>query len=412
MPTRYQALMALWLFQIVNYLDRTSISFAGPTMMKSMGLDAQDFGVVLSSFALGYFLAQIPGGLIADRWGVRIVCIVTPLLWAFCTGAVGLVSSIGGLVAARVCLGLSEGLSNSAIFKLVGDLFPSRDRARAAGYWATSFAVAPALGGPLIALLLVSFDWRVTFALLALPALGAALINWYMVPAGAATARFAAPRPADAMPAESGHTGFAALLRSRAMWIIAAAYMFFNVGYYGFNGWMPSYLAAAHGIDLKKVGLIGGIPYVFAIAGLLVLGWLAGARLYAMRVQLWAASYVLSAVFMFLAYRAETLTGSLAGLSGAAFFLFGSLGLFAAVVIDYAPAEARASFSALTTTAGQFGGIVAPLIIGYLVKQTGSYAGGFGFMIVSLLIAAVATLGLLTLRSGSPALPGDAYPAA
>ena len=82
MPSRYQALAALWLFQIVNYLDRTSISFAGPTMMKSMGLDAQDFGLVLSSFALGYFIAQIPGSLIADRFGVKIVFIVTPALWA------------------------------------------------------------------------------------------------------------------------------------------------------------------------------------------------------------------------------------------------------------------------------------------------------------------------------------------
>jgi sugar phosphate permease len=408
MSTRYQALFAVWLFQIVNYLDRTSISFAGPTMMKSMGLDAQDFGVVLSSFAVGYLLAQIPGGILTDRWGTRVMFVVAPLLWAACTGGIALAAGVVGVIVARVCLGLAEGISNAAIFKLVGDLFPSRDRARIAGLWATSFAVAPALGGPLVAFLLITFDWRMAFVVLAVPALAVAVLNYLVIPGKARSAAAAGQgTPVPATP----HTPFSHLVKQPSLWFLASAYMFFNVGYWGYNGWMPSYLAAAHHIDLKSVGLIGGIPYVSGVFGLLGLGWIAGAQLYAWRPQLWAASFILAGGFLYGAFQAETIAGSLVGLSGAAFFLYGSLAVFGGILIDYAPEDSRASFAALATTAGQAGGVVAPLVIGYLVEKSGGYGGGFAFMIVALVIAAAAALGLATVRPAEAGALAAALPA-
>ncbi len=392
MPSRYQALVALWLFQIVNYLDRTSISFAGPTMMKSMGLTPADFGIVLSSFAAGYFIAQLPGGLITDRVGSKFMFVLTPLLWAVCTGGIGLVAGIAGLVTARICLGLAEGIGNAAIFKFIGDHFSSRERARVSGLWATSFAVAPALGGPLIAMLLVNFDWRTTFMMLALPALGAALLNYFVLPSDRPTG--VATQNRETGPAR---TPFTQLLRQRGLWFVALTYFFFNFGYWGYLGWMPSYLASAHHIDLKSVGLVAGIPYVFGILGLLTLGWLADSALYAQRAQLWAVSLVLAAACLYVAYQASDLTGSLIGLSGAAFFLYGSLALFAGIMIDYAPADSRASFSAIATTAGQLGGIIAPAVIGALVQKSGSFASGFAFMVAMLVVAAGCALGLLSL---------------
>lgn len=394
MSPRYQALVAVWLFQIVNYLDRASISFAGPTMMKSLGLDAQDFGVMLSAFAVGYLLAQIPGGMLTDRWGTKAIFVSAPLLWAACTGGIGLAAGVAGVIVARLSLGLAEGIGNAAIFKLIGDLFPSRDRARIAGLWATSFAVAPAFGGPLVAYLLIAFDWRVAFMVLAVPAIVVAALCAFVLPAKASAAASTAP----AAP----RTPFSELVKQPSLWFLAFTYMFFNVGYWGYNGWMPSYLAAAHHIDLKSVGLVGGIPYVFGILGLLVLGWVAGTRLYAYRAQLWAASFIMAGAFLYGAFEAETVTFSLVGLSGAAFFLYGSLALFAGILIDYAPEDSRASFAALATTAGQLGGVIAPLVIGYLVKQSGGYGGGFAFMIICMVIAAVAALGLATIRPAAP----------
>lgn len=69
MKSKFGLIFALWFLALVNYLERVAMSFAGPSIMSSLAMPAAEFGVVLSSFGIGYMLAQIPGGLVADRWG-------------------------------------------------------------------------------------------------------------------------------------------------------------------------------------------------------------------------------------------------------------------------------------------------------------------------------------------------------
>ena len=93
--------------------------------------------------------------------------------------------------------------------------------------------------------------------ILALPALAVAVLNYIVIPH--------VPEATDATSGRAmpvARTPFSHLLRQRALWFLALAYFFFNFGYWGYLGWMPSYLAAAHHIDLKTVGMAAGIPYV------------------------------------------------------------------------------------------------------------------------------------------------------
>src|SRR5207248_4948287 len=119
-------LAALWLWLFVGYLDRVAIAFAGPAIMLSLGLSPAAFGVVLSAFGLGHFLAQIPGGLLADKWGARRLLILGPFAWAALTGATALVATIAGFVAVRAGLGVAEGLTITSVNKCIADHFESR----------------------------------------------------------------------------------------------------------------------------------------------------------------------------------------------------------------------------------------------------------------------------------------------
>jgi sugar phosphate permease len=103
---------------------------------------------------------------------------------------------------------------------------------------------------------------------------------------------------------------------------------------------------------------------------------------------------------LFLAYRADGLTLSLVGLSSAAFFMYGGLGPFGAIVLDLAPERSRAAYSGVVNTAGQIGGAAAPVIVGFLVDATGTFAGGFDFMVVGLCVAAACLLAVVPLLSG------------
>ena len=66
-PVRYRIAALLLLGTAVNYLDRVNISVAAPSMMAHTGMQKDQFGLVFSSFLLGYALMQIPAGISCDR---------------------------------------------------------------------------------------------------------------------------------------------------------------------------------------------------------------------------------------------------------------------------------------------------------------------------------------------------------
>lgn len=386
MDTRYKAVLAIWFFQMANYFDRTAISFVGPSMMKSLSIAPETFGVLLSSFAAGYVLAQVPGGVLADRFGFKPVLVIAPLFWALFTGMTGLVAGVAALVAVRFLFGLSEGISNAACYKVIGDNFASKDRARAGSYWATSFALAPAMAGPAIALLLTAFEWHWVFFLMVVPALLAALVNYALLD----------PRPAAAARAVNlAPVAFDEVLKRPTLWVICLTYFLYNLGYWGFLGWMPSYLALQRHIEIKNSGLLTGVPYAAGFVGLLLLGWVGSSGLSRFRPQILALSYLVAGLGLYVAYTGESLLICMSGLSIAGFFFYGSLANYGALVIDLSPESARGVYAGITSTAGQAGGVLAPLIIGWLVGSTGVFGSGFIFMVVSLCLAAGCLLVLL-----------------
>jgi len=116
--TSQRIVLAVWLLQTVNYMERVVVGFAAPSMMQSFGMSPQTFGIVLSAFAVGYFLAQLPGGLVADRWGAKAVLVIGPLAWAFFTGVTALVDTVAALVAVRLLFGISLPVLKGSVARL------------------------------------------------------------------------------------------------------------------------------------------------------------------------------------------------------------------------------------------------------------------------------------------------------
>ena len=391
MSGRVRIVIALWVLSLINYIDRVAISFAGPTIMSSLHISPAYFGLVLSSFGVGYILSLIPGGMIADRWGTRLVVLVTPVLWALFTGLTGFVTVVGSFVLVRFALGVSEGLFTPSIYKTIGDNFDHKQRSFALTMCMSALALGPALAGPVVGILIGAFSWQLAFAFLALPAILAAFLGYLLLPASVNNRVVATTE--EKVP-------FRTLLRHRSLWLLALSNFATDIAQWGFMGWMPSYLAMERGINLKTHGHIGSIPFIAGAVGLLVGGWLGTSALSRYRPQLIVAAYVAAAASLVIAYQADDLLLAVVGLSCATFFMYGALAPKGAVVIGAAPSAGRASFVGVYTVAGQIGGASAPAIIGFLVAQTGAFAAGFGFMIAGLLVASLSILALVpTLRS-------------
>lgn len=389
MNTKAKVLATLWFVLIAFNIERSAISLAGPSIMKSLGMSPAQFGIILSSFSLGYFFALIPGGLLVDRYGARLVLIVGPLFWGLFTGATGLVSTLVGFVTVRVLFGIAEGFCNTTFYTLIGNIFEPSKRARAVAICSSAIPLAPAIGGAGIGYLIQAYGWQGMFLAMAVPAFLVGLASHLFLPRGTV-------RPPVSATAQAEPLAFRSVLKRPSLWLLSLAAAAWNIPYWGYLAWMPSYLALERGIDIKLLGPLSSIPYVFAFFGLLVGGALgSSAALHRHCIQIVVAFFVAGALSLFLAYQAPNVPLALAGLSGAGFFLFGAMGPVGKIVLDLAPESCRATYLAVYTTAGQVGGTAAPVLIGFMVSATGSFAAGFGFMIAAFAVSSACLLALL-----------------
>lgn len=377
---------ALWFMLAVNMLDRVAMSFAGPTIMTSLALTPAQFGIVLSSFSLGYCLSQIPGGLLADRVGSKAMLVGGPIFWAIFTGATGFASTVAGFVAARLFFGISEGLAATSYYKSIGENFEPKLRARMVSICSSAIAIAPAFAGAVIGKLIGAYGWEMMFFIMAVPALISAGLSFAMLPESTQL-----PQKADTDLGEPTQS-LRELLCKPSLWVLSLAALCWAIPYWGYLGWMPSYLEMARGVDLKASGITASIPYVFALAGMIAGGWLGSTIFHRHCPQLVAFNFLCAGISLTVAFVASNLTICLVGLSSAAFFLFGCQGLTAKIVLDLAPEDNRAGYVGIFNTAAQIGGISAPAVIGFLVSTTGTFAGGFTFMIGALAASAICVM--------------------
>jgi sugar phosphate permease len=373
----------IWLMMFVAYFDRINITVAGPAIVKSLDLPPAAFGLVLSAFTFGYALMQIPGGALADRFGSRPLLIFALIFWSIFTGLTGVATSLTVLIVIRVFFGLGEGLENGAQFKLIGDHFPSRERSGANAVFLSALSLGPAIAAPLAGWLVVTVGWR-------------GLFFWFTIPGLIVAALLAIWLPKTEPPAaeRGSRSGWGEALGARPTWLAFAAYLCFNVAFWGFIGWMPSYLNATRHIALAQLGIVASLPYFCGFLGTIFVGWLGSKTFARHRPALVATSYVLAGAALFVAFSAQSVAQSIAGLSCAAFFLYGGFGPFWAVAIDLIAPEMRGSVSGFVNFGGQIGGFFAPIVVGAIVGATKSYSGGFVFMIGSLLLSAASLLWL------------------
>ena len=375
MKVKWSILFLIWLMMLVAYFDRVNISVAGPTISRALGFSATQFGLVLSAFTLGYAVLQIPGGRLADRFGAKPLLVAALLMWSLFTGATGLVTGFAILLIIRVLFGVGEGLENGAQFKLIGDNFQPEERSRANAIFLSTLALGPAIATPCAAWILQHQGWRELFYYSAGLGFAVALLLYVLL-----------PNPAKTLAPLQGKLD----LRQPQLWVCAGAYLLFNGAFWGFIGWIPSYLTETRHLTLSKLGLLGAVPYLCGFLAMLAVGQLGSASFFHRKSLLLGVCYLGAAASLFFALNAGTLAGAITGLSAAAACLYGSFGPFWAVAIDLTTAGNRGGLTGFINFGGQIGGFVAQIVIGKLFDMTHSFAAGLSYMIVCLVLSAVA----------------------
>src|ERR1043165_2945668 len=105
-PQRFNVVFLLFLSVVVLYMDRVNISVVAPVLMQEFGWDPAVMGTILSAFFLGYFLTQIPGGWLSDRWGAKSILGGAVTWWSLVTMLTPFAQTTWSMMAVRVSLGL------------------------------------------------------------------------------------------------------------------------------------------------------------------------------------------------------------------------------------------------------------------------------------------------------------------
>lgn len=269
---------------LINYFDRINLSVGAPQSQREFGLTDGELGWLFSGFFWSYALLQIPTGMILDRFGVTTVYRVSAFLWSIASAATAFAGGFGGILAARLVLGVAEGPAFPASAKATGYWFPRGERAMATSIFDAAAKFANVIGVPLVALAVVQLGWRWGFYITGLlsflyflaflivyrdpsqhPRLSAAELEY--IRAGGA---------APEGPAQSGEVAMLGyVLRNRKVWGLTIGFAAYGYSFYLFLTWLPNYLVQSMHMSILKSAGFTAIPWVCAtIADLVVGGWL------------------------------------------------------------------------------------------------------------------------------------------
>lgn len=406
-PTHYRYMILLMVFLSIalNHGDRATFSIAGTDMVKSAGLDIVALGYLISTFTWAYVLGQYPGGWLLDRYGSKKVLVTGVYTWSFFVFLVGFSTAFDNVWVTRILMfgfifmmGLIEAPTLPANSRFLAAWFPAKERGKASGFTTAAQYFALVVFLPLMGWFSYSYGWESVFWFMGAVGILVSLLMTRVltdtpkvhplvnhaeleyIQSGGGLTNMKASKKGDNVG--KGYTR--KLLTSRLALGVYMGQFFFTVLSYFFLTWFPVYLVHDRGMTILKAGFIASLPALCGCAGALLGGVLSDYML-ARGFSLSAARKtpivigMLLAVSMVICNYVDSAWIVVAIMSLAFFGKgFGAMGW--CVVSDFSPKEAVGLSGGLFNMIGNISGIFTPIIIAYIIKDTGSFNGALIFV--------------------------------
>jgi ACS family D-galactonate transporter-like MFS transporter len=406
---RFGILALISVGTFINYLDRAVLGVAAPTLTKELGLSAAVMGVVFSAFSWTYAAAQIPGGVLLDRFGTRGIYFLSVSLWSAFTLLQGFVSGVISLMSCRLGLGIAEAPCFPANSRVLSAWFPQHERARANSVYAVAQYFGLAFMSPLLFWIVTQFGWRSLFILAGVAGLLFSMmwIKTYVEPHES--------RRVNRLELDYIRTGgglgqqekairfswrnMGQLIRKRQILGASIGQFAGNSTLVFFLTWFPSYLATERHMEWLKVGIFAVMPYMAACVGVLLGGWLSDRLLKRTgNANVGRKLPIIAGLLL-----ASTIVGAnyvdsniaVVAIMSVAFFGQGLVNLGWTLITDVAPKQLVGLTGGLFNLCANLAGIVTPIVVGVIVDRTGSFVGALAFISALALLGVVAYVFIL-----------------
>ena len=157
-----------WMFDAA---DSGLVSFVLAVLAKEWGLSPVQVGRVGSMGLVGMFAGAVLVGLLADRFGRKLLFQTTLIVFSVATGLCGLTGAYGTLLAMRFLVGFGLGGELPVASTLVTEFAPKAHRGKMVVVLESFWAFGWALAAVVAYLFIPRFGWRMAFFLGSLPAL-------------------------------------------------------------------------------------------------------------------------------------------------------------------------------------------------------------------------------------------------
>jgi len=414
LPIRYLLVTWIMVLSAVAYMDRTNIAIAGIHIREEFGIDNVHLGWISSAFLIGYACFQIPGGMLARRFGSRRLLAISVMWWGLFIALTSLAppgvhGALVLLIVIRFSLGAGEAIMFPAANQFVERWFPIAERGKANGIIFAGVGLGAGLTPPLLTAIVLAFGWRASFRFCSALGILAGVV-WYLA-ARDTPEEHPLVRAGELEHIVSGRGDLnsaandarsPAKNKPPAPWlricqskeVLAVSFSYFTYGYVAwiFFSWFYIYLAQVRGLNLKTSAVYSMLPFIAMTFGSLSGGvasdWLArhvSAR--AGRCFLPALALGFTAVLLLVGSRAHNTMAAILVLASGAGALYVSQSCFWSVTADFAGEHAGVVSGAMNMS-GQMGGAVT-------ASLTPLLASHFGWEVSFLAAAVLAMLGAL-----------------
>ncbi len=272
---RWWMITLLMLGAIINYLTRSTLAVAAPTVLKDLAISTRQYSWILSAFQ-GAIMLQPLCGYVLDVIGLKFGFALFAFAWSLISMAHGTAHSWTTLFWLRGLLGLAEGSANPAGMKATSEWFPSHERGLAGGVFNIGASVGSMLAPPLVAWAILTYNWQAAFVLTG----GLGLIwlaLWLAFYQSPSTHRALSPEERDYIRAgqerhldgDGTRPSIARIIAQRNFWGIALPRFLADPTWGTLTFWLPLYLTTVRHFDLKQIALFAWLPFLAADLGCL-----------------------------------------------------------------------------------------------------------------------------------------------
>lgn len=290
-PTRarYGMLALVFVNVVINYLDRSNISVAGAALSKDLNLSTVELGYIFSAFGWTYAALQIPGGLIADRFGPRVLYAFCLITWSLVTVCQGFIKGFAALFSLRLATGAFEAPSYPINNRIVTSWFPENERTSSIALYVSGQFIGLAFLTPILFRVQEYAGWQGLF-------IGTGIIGllwgvvWYVFYRDPLDHRgvnqaeltyieeggglFRGKKPGAARINIWKWENLKQVISHKTLWGVYIGQFAVNAMLWFFLTWFPKYLVDYRHLGFIKSGYLASVPFLAACVGLLLSGFL------------------------------------------------------------------------------------------------------------------------------------------